>query len=227
MAELNFDATRVAPLTPREIPVPEGIYLCVIERVFYDALMHGGGFGLYMTYRILYGDFKNRTVEKVHSLFHVNGEAQRLGRGSTSSMCKHLNLRYDEAKWLFPRMKDFEGMCLYVKFIIQDPVPNRKYRHNEPRAFGPVFIMPDEALKNLNREVDTEFSLPANRSDLIKIVTKRGVTYNLTFKPTDTQEDKLAKATNAAEVCRTVLDVLGFTPNRNVSFSDYQDLMEY
>jgi hypothetical protein len=88
MADLRgFDANQVNPSTPFE-PLPAGKYLAVITESEMKPTKAGTGHYLELTFQVVEGPQKNRTVRSRLNLDNPNPKAVEIARAELSAVCR-------------------------------------------------------------------------------------------------------------------------------------------
>jgi len=86
MALLNFDATQHAPDGGVMDPIPEGWYNVMIDDSDMKPTKNGDGAILNVRFKVIDGDFKNRTVMSRLNVRNTNEVAQRIALGHLSAI---------------------------------------------------------------------------------------------------------------------------------------------
>jgi hypothetical protein len=86
MAQMNFDATTVAPQQSFS-PIPAGVYPAQIVDSDLKPLKSGKGMGLSLTFEVLDGEFKGRKVFGNLNVQHDNAQAQEIAQAQLSALC--------------------------------------------------------------------------------------------------------------------------------------------
>jgi hypothetical protein len=88
MANLgDFDANAVDPNEPQQ-PIPAGTYLAQIVKSERKENKSNSGTHLELTFAVLDGQYKGRTVKERLNLWHSNSEAVRIAKGDLSAICR-------------------------------------------------------------------------------------------------------------------------------------------
>lgn len=86
MAQMNFDATTVAPQQSFS-PIPAGVYAAQIVDSDVKPLKSGKGTGLSLTFEVLDGEYKGRKVFGNLNVQHENAQAQEIAQAQLSALC--------------------------------------------------------------------------------------------------------------------------------------------
>jgi hypothetical protein len=73
-------------------PLPEGVYLLIIESSELKPTKAGTGTGINFKFKVIDGDFKGRTFFKWLNYTNPNETAQRIGRAELSMLCRATNV---------------------------------------------------------------------------------------------------------------------------------------
>ncbi len=91
MAQLNFDASTVAPQASTT-PVPAGTYLAQCVESDVQPLKSGNGTGLKLVFEILDGPHKGRRIWENLNIQHSNDDTQRIAQSQLSALCHAVNV---------------------------------------------------------------------------------------------------------------------------------------
>lgn len=92
MAQLNFDATQVAPNSGSPDPVPAGWYNVMIDESEMKPTKDGAGSYLQLRFNILDGQYANRKIFDRLNLRNANATAQEIAYGNLSAICHAVGL---------------------------------------------------------------------------------------------------------------------------------------
>lgn len=84
---LNFDASQVEPDKGRD-PLPEGTYLCMVEKAEEKPTSKPGGLQLVIVMRVLEGEHAKRQIWHRINLQNANAQCVQIGRAQLSSFCR-------------------------------------------------------------------------------------------------------------------------------------------
>lgn len=86
MAQIDFDATGVAPATPFEV-LPKGQYPVIISATEMKATKAGDGHYLEVEYTVTEGEFESRRLWSRHNISNPNAKAEQIARQELSAIC--------------------------------------------------------------------------------------------------------------------------------------------
>lgn len=87
-----FNAAEVEPNSGSYDLIPKGKYKMAITKSDYKAVKSGKGFGLNLEIDILDGQYKGRKLFEWLNIEHQNEEAQQIGQGKLSAICRAVNI---------------------------------------------------------------------------------------------------------------------------------------
>ena len=87
MSELNFNAYEVEPAS-EYTPLPNGQYVAVISESTVKPTKKGDGRLLELVFVVIEGEYANRKVWARLNIANRNPDAQRIGNGHLSSICR-------------------------------------------------------------------------------------------------------------------------------------------
>lgn len=87
MPSLNFNANEVEPNAGFD-PIPAGKYIAAITKTEMKPTKNGSGNYLELTFTVLDGEYRNRTVWARLCLNHPNAQTVKIARGELSAICR-------------------------------------------------------------------------------------------------------------------------------------------
>ena len=87
MAQLNFDATQVAPNSGTMDPIPAGWYNALIDQSEMKPTKDGTGSYLELRFNVIDGQYANRKIFARLNLRNSNAQAQEIAYGELSAIC--------------------------------------------------------------------------------------------------------------------------------------------
>ncbi len=150
MAQLNFDATQIAPDTGTGDPVPSGWYNVVIDESELKPTKQEGGTRLALRFNILDGQYANRKIFGGMNLRNSNPAAQEIGYKQLSAVCHAVGvLQCQDSQQL-------HGRPLKIRVKVK---PARVERDAQGNVVAEYDASNDiTAYKNINEQVDTPAS---------------------------------------------------------------------
>lgn len=143
MAQLNFDATNVAPDEGRDFAaLPAGDYPVLIEASEVKETKKGTGFYLELTHQVIDGPHKGRKLFDTITMTNRNSaDAERIGRGQLSALCHAVGiLRVQDSAELHnrPYLATVKIEPAKGEYAARNKVTARKSLGGAPRAAAPA-----------------------------------------------------------------------------------------
>lgn len=132
MANLNFDATNVAPSTPFE-PVPAGWYNVMIDESSVEPTKNGEGTLLKLRLNVIDGDCANRKIFARLNIRNQNPVAQEIAQQQLSAICHATGtIRVQDSQ-------ELHGKPFQVRVTVKAADQEKGYdAQNEVKGFKPV-----------------------------------------------------------------------------------------
>jgi hypothetical protein len=92
MANLNFDATEVAP-NQKPDPLPAGKYTCIITDSEIKVNSRGTGQVLSLELTVIDGEYRGRKVRDYLNINHQKADTQAIDRGKLSAICHAVGVK--------------------------------------------------------------------------------------------------------------------------------------
>ena len=109
----NFDANKVAPTSPFT-PLPEGTYTCHVKTAVEEKTKDGTGLMLKVELAILKPETsKGRTVFHRITLRNKNSQAQEIGQGQLSALCRAVGIATPKSAGVFV------GKLVTAKIVVE------------------------------------------------------------------------------------------------------------
>lgn len=88
---LDFDATSVEP-SQNLAPLPPNDYEVMATEAKMAPLKSGNGYGLFLTFQVLSGEFKGRRVWQTLNIRHTNPKASEIAKRDLSALCRAIGI---------------------------------------------------------------------------------------------------------------------------------------